>query len=197
MAKSLDEKKRRNILDSAYYYFGELGFNAASVKAIARTAGVAPGSIYTYFRDKEELFCCAVEDGWNRFAETVERKMEDADGFETTFFWFIDHGFNLLKKKHPLLRGVYSDAGRRQFFQPVIKRIVDYIDRLFDSVSATETIHLPVKPEERRFFLKIMIAGILFTASTAPPSKLSAVIEELKRGFKSGFLGSYPLCVSA
>ena len=197
MARSLDEKKRRKILDSAYRYFGELGFNATSVKTIAGAAGVAPGSIYTYFRNKEELFCSAVEDGWNRFAEEVEQKMDDENGFENKFFRFIDFGFNLLKKGYPLLRSMYSDASRRQLFQSTIKRIVDYIDQMIDSASSTETLNLPSKPEERKFFLKIMISGILFTASTAPPLKITAVIEELKEGFKSGFLGSSLLGVSA
>ena len=197
MARSLDEKKRRKILDSAYRYFGELGFNATSVKTIAGAAGVAPGSIYTYFRNKEELFCSAVEDGWNQFAETVEQKMDDVNGFENKFFRFIDFGFTLLKKRYPLLRGMYSNASRKQLFQLTIKRIVDYIDQLIDSASSTETLNLPSKPEERKFFLKIMISGILFTASTAPPSKITAVIEELKEGFKSGFLGSSPLGASA
>ena len=92
---------------------------------------------------------------------------------------------------------MYSDASRRQLFQSTIKRIVDYIDQLIDSASSTEKLNLPSKPEERKFFLKIMISGILFTASTAPPSKITAVIEELKEGLKSGFLGSSPLGASA
>ena len=123
--------------------------------------------------------------------------MDDVNGFENKFFRFIDFGFTLLKKRHPLLRGMYSNPSRKQLFQLTIKRIVDYIDQLIDSASSTETLNLPSKPEERKFFLKIMISGILFTASTAPPSKITAVIEELKEGFKSGFLGSSPLGASA
>lgn len=188
MARSLDEKKKRRILDSAFYFFGEKGFEGTSVKSIAESAGVAPGSIYTYFKDKEELFCSTVDDGWNKFAESMQKNLKETGDAKNGFLWFIDLGFGLLKKVYPLLRGMYFDANRRQLFQKTIEKIVEYIDGLLSNVSTPKSMNLPEKPEERKFFIKIIISGILFTTSTTPPARLNSVIEELKRGFTNGLL---------
>ena len=188
MARALDENKKRRILDSAFRYFGEQGFEGTSVKSIADSAGVAPGSIYTYFKDKEELFCSTVDDGWTRFAESMKGTLKETGDEKNSFFRFIDFGFGLLKKVYPLLRGMYSDANRRQLFQKTIEKIVEYIDGLLSNNPAPKNLNLPDKPEERRFLIKIIISGILFTASTAPPTRLNSVIEELKQGFKQGLM---------
>ena len=87
MARALDEKKKRRILDSAFHFFGEKGFEGTSVKSIAESAGVAPGSIYTYFRDKEELFCSTVDDGWNQFAESMQKNMKESGDVKNGFLW--------------------------------------------------------------------------------------------------------------
>jgi AcrR family transcriptional regulator len=48
--------KREAILAAALDEFSERGFAAARLDDVARRAGVAKGTIYLYFRDKESLF---------------------------------------------------------------------------------------------------------------------------------------------
>jgi TetR/AcrR family fatty acid metabolism transcriptional regulator len=47
--------KRRRILDAAIQVFARKGYFAARVSDIARKAGVADGTIYLYFRNKEDV----------------------------------------------------------------------------------------------------------------------------------------------
>lgn len=47
--------RRMQILTAAVRVFADQGFNAASVDQVAAEAGVAVGSIYTYFKGKDEL----------------------------------------------------------------------------------------------------------------------------------------------
>lgn len=51
----LNATKRRHILDAAATVFAEKGFHAATIKDIATAAGVAQGSIYNYFENKDAL----------------------------------------------------------------------------------------------------------------------------------------------
>jgi AcrR family transcriptional regulator len=53
-ARSLD--RREAILSAALDEFSSRGFEAARLDDVARRAGVAKGTIYLYFRDKESLF---------------------------------------------------------------------------------------------------------------------------------------------
>lgn len=48
--------KRQAILDEAIRTFTEVGFRRADVQVIADRAGVGKGTVYRYFRSKEELF---------------------------------------------------------------------------------------------------------------------------------------------
>jgi AcrR family transcriptional regulator len=56
-----DSAKRRQILDGARRTFLTQGFDAASMNEIARAAGVSKGTLYVYFKSKEELFEAIVE----------------------------------------------------------------------------------------------------------------------------------------
>ena len=47
--------KRERILEAAIKMFAERGFHTATVAEIARAAGVADGTIYLYFKSKEDL----------------------------------------------------------------------------------------------------------------------------------------------
>jgi AcrR family transcriptional regulator len=49
-------QNRAAILDAARDVFGELGYGAASVRDITRRTGLAAGTFYNYFPDKEAVF---------------------------------------------------------------------------------------------------------------------------------------------
>src|SRR6266702_7346508 len=51
-----DNVKRRQIIEGARAAFLEQGFDAASMNDIAKAAGVSKGTLYVYFKHKEELF---------------------------------------------------------------------------------------------------------------------------------------------
>ena len=57
-----ESSKRRQILDGACKVFLDLGFDGASMGAIARAAGVSKGTLYVYFADKCRLFEAIVEE---------------------------------------------------------------------------------------------------------------------------------------
>jgi len=50
------EEKQRQILGAAMSVFARYGYQRASIEQIAEAAGIAKGSLYQYFKNKEELF---------------------------------------------------------------------------------------------------------------------------------------------
>ena len=54
--------KRRQIIDGACRVFLAQGFDAASMGAIAKEAGVSKGTLYVYFKSKDDLFEAIVEE---------------------------------------------------------------------------------------------------------------------------------------
>jgi TetR/AcrR family fatty acid metabolism transcriptional regulator len=75
------DDKRLRILDSAVKVFAHEGFFKAKVSQIAHEAGVAPGTVYLYFKNKEDLlisiFEVKMQDINARFHAAV---MEKEDG---------------------------------------------------------------------------------------------------------------------
>lgn len=67
-------EKRSRIIEAAVEVFAEKGFRAARVSDIARTAGVADGTIYLYFRNKEDLLLVIFEEKM----ELLLTQLEDA-----------------------------------------------------------------------------------------------------------------------
>ena len=51
----LEESRRTQILEAASKVFARRGFHRATIAEIAKTAGLSEGSIYNYFRSKEDL----------------------------------------------------------------------------------------------------------------------------------------------
>ncbi len=55
------ERRRDQLIDTAFADFAEKGVHAATVKDLSVAAGVAPGLLYHYFRSKEDLLYAALE----------------------------------------------------------------------------------------------------------------------------------------
>ena len=74
-AKSNDKYER--ILEAAIKVFAEQGFHQATISMIARKAGVADGTIYLYFKNKDDImvhfFNQRTKQAFSRFREAVER----------------------------------------------------------------------------------------------------------------------------
>jgi AcrR family transcriptional regulator len=70
-AEHQDNSKRRQIMDGAREVFLAQGFDAASMGAIVRKAGVSKGTLYVYFDSKEQLFEAIAQEACAAQAEGV------------------------------------------------------------------------------------------------------------------------------
>ena len=71
MARKPEGDKRRQILDAALIVFAQKGYFTARVSDIASSAGVADGTIYLYFKNKEDIIA-------SLFAHVIESHMARA-----------------------------------------------------------------------------------------------------------------------
>ncbi len=54
------EQKRKKIMEAALKIFSKKGYSPAAIDEVAREAGIAKGTLYLYFQDKEDLFCSTI-----------------------------------------------------------------------------------------------------------------------------------------
>ena len=70
-ARSLEDKsfRRQQILDAAAALFQEVGYEGFSVALLASKAGVVKGTLYLYFKTREEVFLALYDQSLNRMSE--------------------------------------------------------------------------------------------------------------------------------
>ena len=90
------ERNRQKILESAMTLFRERGFEAATLRDIARGAGLSTGALFANFSDKNEIFLTVVEEENAR----VIRVMREG----------YDENLNLVERLHNQLMRGYAAA---------------------------------------------------------------------------------------
>ena len=65
------ERNRQKILDSAMALFRERGYEAATLRDIARGAGLSTGALFANFNDKTEIFLTVIEEENARVIQTM------------------------------------------------------------------------------------------------------------------------------
>jgi len=87
--------RRTQILDAATKVFAEKGFHSATIKDVAKTAGIADGTIYNYFENKTALLLGILD----RINESAQREAHFQEGAEMDIReWtraYIRHRFSL------------------------------------------------------------------------------------------------------
>lgn len=87
------EIRQQLIIDAARKVFERKTYDSVSMAEIAKTAGIAKSSIYTYFNSQEALYVEVAYRDASQFIGELEKKMQDAAGHpvETIITHFLDY----------------------------------------------------------------------------------------------------------
>jgi AcrR family transcriptional regulator len=80
--KTLQSRRREEILDAAAPVFAEYGYPNTDVQFIADALQVGKGTIYRYFPSKQDLFLAAVDRGMQRLRQATDAATAVADPLE-------------------------------------------------------------------------------------------------------------------
>ena len=100
-------EKRTRIIDAAVEVFAAKGYRSARISDIARTAGVADGTIYLYFRNKEDLLLTIFEEKMELVLKELENNLEQHSDPLERIKVFAETHFTLLQT-HPALAQVFQ-----------------------------------------------------------------------------------------
>lgn len=170
------------IIMAAFKVFGQKGFGSTTIKDIANEAGVAAGSIYNYFPDKEELFRETVMAGWTETINKFKEINASAQKFELKFEQFLDFSFDLLEAAHPLLSGMLFGANQRQLVQENVDKLIDYFEEWLLQGEKEGLLKLQVEGKFRRMNIRLMIMGVMLQISLTPASELKSALNSIKQG---------------
>ncbi|MBO0795580.1 MAG: TetR/AcrR family transcriptional regulator [Ktedonobacteraceae bacterium] len=130
--------RRNQILDAATHVFAEKGFHRATIKDIARQAGIADGTIYTYFASKADVLLAIL----NRLNETTEREQHFALGSEQDlrafFTAYLRQRMELLWPNAEVFQAVLPEVLvnaelREMYYQQIVMPTVQIGERYFQA----------------------------------------------------------------
>ena len=96
-------EKRDRILRAAVKIFSRKGFFNSKVSEIARAAEVADGTIYLYFRNKEDLLISLFEEKMGEVVADVRRRIADGENALEKLKIFIENHMDLLEREAGLV----------------------------------------------------------------------------------------------
>ncbi|MEJ5185647.1 MAG: helix-turn-helix domain-containing protein, partial [Candidatus Geothermincolales bacterium] len=72
-------RRREEIIRTAREIFSQKGFSETRVTDITEKAGIAKGTLYLYFRSKEELFLAVIRDAAERLRNSVAEALHGVE----------------------------------------------------------------------------------------------------------------------
>lgn len=105
-----DENKRRLIIQTAVKLFSEMPFHKVRLDDVAAAAGVGKGTVYIYFKNKEELYYSLVYEGFAGMVDRLKLELQQP-------------GLNSAAKLRIIVAGVVEFGVRQPQFFDVLRTV--------------------------------------------------------------------------
>ncbi|KSU83717.1 MULTISPECIES: TetR/AcrR family transcriptional regulator [Fictibacillus] len=125
--------KYDQIIDAAVNVIAIHGYHQSQVSKIAKQASVADGTIYLYFKNKEDLLVSVFNEKMGTFIEKTGNELKGKSSAVEKLLTLIEMHFNLLNEDHQLsivtqLELRQTNRALRAKIGEVLKRYLSLID---------------------------------------------------------------------
>lgn len=156
------DNRRQELMAAAAYLFNQRGYDATSMRDIAREAGMLAGSMYYHFSSKDELIIATYEEGRRLITNAVLDAIEGVeDPWDRLREAAIAHMNTLFSNNFSIL--LCADISRTA---PTLRsrliEIRDKYDKLFTDLIAD----LPLADDIDRGLLRLSLLGSLNWSSS-------------------------------
>ena len=108
-------RTRQKVLDAARTLFAERGYEPATIRDIAKGAGMSTGAVFANFQDKAELFEAVLAEDMAKLAETLRAAAAAETSVRARLLAALTAGYHSSLEQLPLVQAVIA----RSWFQPV------------------------------------------------------------------------------
>jgi len=114
------QEKRAGILEAAFIEFTGKRFDEVKLDEVASRAGVGKGTLYLYFKNKEDLFIHMALDGVDKMVIRIQEISEVEENFRDRFFLFGTEFGEFVRKRSimfQLMNQIGSDEVQKEFMR--------------------------------------------------------------------------------
>ncbi|WP_121639503.1 TetR/AcrR family transcriptional regulator [Virgibacillus sp. Bac330] len=128
-----NKPKYNQIIEAAVKVIAENGYHASQVSKIAKQAGVADGTIYLYFKNKEDILISVFEEKMGQFITHITDAIQKKENANEKLYELIKLHFRQLSEDHHLaivtqLELRQSNPSLRLQINNVLKPYLNVID---------------------------------------------------------------------
>ncbi|WP_138415434.1 TetR/AcrR family transcriptional regulator [Aquibacillus sediminis] len=154
--------KFQQIIDAAVIVIAENGYHASKVSKIAKQAGVADGTIYLYFKNKEDILVSLFQEKMGEFIQKIQEKIDVDSSVDQKLKTLITMHFSQLAEDHHLaivtqLELRQSNKQLRLKINDVLKPYLEVVDQIVEQGIKQEIYHSTIDPR----LIRQMIFGTL------------------------------------
>ncbi len=194
------DDKRQRILKSAIKVFSQKGFFNSKVSEVARQAGVADGTIYLYFRNKDDILISLFEEKMGEIVENIRRRLAEEKGALARLRAYIGGHMDLLNTESGLLEVLQVELRQsNKFLKDYIPvKFLEYLDVLSGILEEGKTegvfrADLNTTLTRRAIFGAMDEISLLFALTRKKKYDPAASAAEIYRLFVQGLCVSNPL----
>ncbi len=127
-----DENKHHKIIQAAAKVFAEKGFYNSRVSEIAKEANVADGTIYLYFKNKDDILISLFEEEFGQIVENIRRELsEEKDALHKIRRFAFAHLAIVSKQPHLAeVLGVEVRQSSKFMKEYINKPFIEYLNLL-------------------------------------------------------------------
>jgi TetR/AcrR family fatty acid metabolism transcriptional regulator len=123
------------IIDAAVIVIAENGYHQAQVSKIAKQAGVADGTIYLYFKNKEDILISLFQEKMGSFVERIQQKIVGKETAAEKLLMMVETHFKMLASDPHLaivtqLELRQSNKALRLRINDVLKGYLQVVDQI-------------------------------------------------------------------
>lgn len=116
-----NKPKFKQIIEAAVVVIAENGYHQAQVSKIAKQAGVADGTIYLYFKNKEDILISLFREKMGSFVGKIQKEIEGISSPSEKLYVMIEKHFQLLAADRHL--AIVTQLELRQSNKEIRQRI--------------------------------------------------------------------------
>ncbi len=105
-------ERKRDIINTAMKLFAEKDFHEVKVDEIAQKVGLSKGTLYLYFKNKEDLFFSIIKDKTELLFSKLKSAIQNDAPYLERLENFINYYLSFFEEYQPYFKLIHSEKGR-------------------------------------------------------------------------------------
>jgi AcrR family transcriptional regulator len=158
--RSIDKKSR--IMNAGFKLFCEKGYHNTNTSEIANKAGVSTGTVYSYFKDKKDIYVSSFENFLNNYLQPLVDDLANTPK-PIDIRQFVDKCIEIFRNLYVNSKQTIKELGTMQETDPeIMQHFANYEDIILSAfVKALDTPNIDQQNLDEKMYLIYTLADVL------------------------------------